>query len=155
MENENYFIFGEYVSGLKIIPLGTEVLIVNDEPNKTININYDIDGPKVMKFPYDTIQSITSRSRVRMENTNKKVEDNKSKSTLLSVALFGGNPIMMRLGATGINGLLDGLSNNYDKVDYNSYFEITIEALFNNQPLRIMLNTDIDPENFINNIKKN
>jgi len=150
--NENYFIFVEYVSGVKVIPLGTEILLVNNEPNKTIDLNYNIDGPKVMKFPYDSIQNITFRSRVRMENANKKIQEHETKSLLISYALFGSTAL---IPATAVmNGLFENLSNNYDKVDYNEYYEIIIEATINNQPLRIMLNSDISPEVFINNIKR-
>ena len=59
---------------------------------------------------------------------------------------------MQYAGGKGINGLLDGLSNNYDKVDYDSYYEITIEALINNQNFRIVLTSDTNPEEFINKI---
>ena len=87
-----------------------------------------------------------------MENANKKIQEHETKSLLISYALFGSTAL---IPATAVmNGLFENLSNDYDKVDYNEYYEIIIEATINGQPLRIMLNSDISPEVFINNIKR-
>lgn len=151
--NDN-ILFANYISGIKTIPLNTLILIINDIPNNSITFTFELDGKKMMKFPKESIKNISYRSRVQMETSTKKPESNETKSALISAAVFGGNPILQMAGAKGINGLFDGLSNNYDKVDYSTYYEITMEVSINNQDLNILLNTDTNPENFINQIKK-
>jgi hypothetical protein len=148
-------LFANYISGIKTIPLNTLILMVNDIPNNLLTFTFELDGKKMMKFDKTSIKNISYRSRVQIENTNKKPEENETKSALLGAALFGGNPLMQLAGSKGINGLFNGLSNNYDKVDYSSYYEITIEVSINNQDLRILLRSDDNPEEFINQIKDN
>ena len=150
---DNNLIFANYISGIKTIPLNTVLLVVNDIPSNSITFTFELDGKKLMRFPYDTIKNISYRSRVQMETSAKKPEETEVKSSLLSAAVFGGNPIMQLAGSKGINGLLSGLSNNYDKVDYSEYYEIVMEVVISDQALRIVLNTDTNPEEFINKIK--
>lgn len=148
-------LFTNFISGVKGIPLDTIMLLIDDTPNKSLNFMYNIDGNKIMNFPIETIKNITFKSRVRMQKTDKKVEENETKSRLLSAAVFGGNPIMQLAGNSAFNSFFETSSNNYDKVDYDSYYEITIEALLNNQNFRIVLTTDTNPEEFINKITTN
>ena len=150
---DNNLIFVNYISGIKNIPLNTVLLVVNDSPSNSVTFTFELDGKKMMRFPYDTIKNISYKSRIRMESLTKKTEETEVKSSLLSAALFGGNPIMQLTGSKGINGLLSGLSNNYDKVNYSEFYEIVIEVTINNQELRILLNSDTNPEEFINKIK--
>ena len=149
---EGNVLFTNFISGVKGIPLNTIMLLIDDTPNKSLNFMYNIDGNKIMKFPIETIKNITFKSRVRMQNSDKKVEENETKSMLLSAAVFGGNPLMQFAGNSGFNSLFESMSNNYDKVDYDSYYEITIEATINNQDFRIVLTSDTNPEEFINKI---
>lgn len=149
---EGNVLFTNFISGVKGISLNTIMLLIDDTPNKSLNFMYNIDGNKIMKFPIETIKNITFKSRVRMQKSDKPVEENETKSMLLSAAVFGGNPLMQFAGNSGFNSLFESLSNNYDKVDYDSYYEITIEATINNQDFRIVLTSDTNPEEFINKI---
>lgn len=149
---EGNVLFTNFISGVKGISLNTIMLLIDDTPNKSLNFMYNIDGNKIMKFPIETIKNITFKSRVRMQKSDKTVEENETKSMLLSAAVFGGNPLMQFAGNSGFNSLFESLSNNYDKVDYDSYYEITIEATINNQDFRIVLTSDTNPEEFINKI---
>ena len=149
---EGNVLFTNFISGVKGISLNTIMLLIDDTPNKSLNFMYNIDGNKIMKFPIETIKNITFKSRVRMQKIDKTVEENETKSMLLSAAVFGGNPLMQFAGNSGFNSLFESLSNNYDKVDYDSYYEITIEATINNQDFRIVLTSDTNPEEFINKI---
>lgn len=153
--NENSFIFTNIISGLKGIPLNTTILIVNDAPNNSLNLAYNLDGNKIIKIPTANIRNITYKSRIRMQPVSKEVEENETKNTLLSLALFGGNPIMQMASQKGITNIFDTMSDNYSKVDYNAYYEITLEANINGQDFKILLTSDINPEKFINQIKNN
>ena len=100
----------------------------------------------------DTIQDVNIGNRVRMQTSDKKVEDNSTKSMLLSAAVFGGNPIMQMAGNAGFNNLFNSLSNNYDKVDYNSYYEVTIRYNAMGEASKIVVTTDTSPEVFVHNL---
>ena len=50
---------------------------------------------------------------------------------------------------SAFNSIFDEISNNYDKVKFNSYYEITIEMLINDQEIKFIMNTDTYPEEFI------
>lgn len=153
--NENSFIFTNIISGLKGIPLNTTILLVNDAPKSSLNLTYNVDGNKMIQFPITSIKNITYKSRVRMQQASKEIGESESKSTLLSLALFGGNPIMQMASQKGMTKIFDTISDNYNKVDYNSYYEITLEANINGQDFKILLTSDTNPEEFINQIKKN
>ena len=153
--DESNFIFTNIISGLKGIPLNTTILLVNDTANNTLNLTYNLDGNKMIKISLTDIKNITFKTRVRMQNINKEPTENDTKSTLLSAALFGGNPILQVAGQKGMSKLFDTMSDNYNKVDYNSYYEITLEANINGQDFRIILTSDTNPEEFISKITKN
>ena len=87
-----------------------------------------------------------------MNNFSKKVEDNETKSILLSTVVFGGNPAMLLLGKEGFNSLFNSISNNYDKIDYSAYYEITIDTLINGIETKLVLTSEKNPEQFINQI---
>lgn len=150
--DESNFIFTNIISGLKGIPLNTTILLVNDSTNNTLNLTYNLDGNKMIKIPLTGIKNITFKTRVRMQNTTKEPTENDTKSTLLSAALFAGNPILQVAGQKGMTKLFDSMSDNYNKVDYNSYYEITLEANINGQDFKITLSSDTNPEVFISKI---
>ncbi len=153
---ENDILFANFVSGFKEIALDTTVLLVNNVPNKSLDLvfyaNNDPNQSRTIHIGIDTIQDVSIMNRVRMQTTEKKVEDNSTKSMLLSAAVFGGNPIMQMAGNAGFNNLFSSLSNNYEKVDYNSYYEITILYNAMGEASKVVLTTDTSPEVFVHNL---
>ena len=157
--DKNNFLFTNFLTGLKGIALNTTILLINDNTDKTINMVYkDINNENNnlnIKIPIVNIKDISYISRVKMQNTNKKIEENSTKSALLSAAMFGGSPLLQLAGTTGLNNLFNSLSNNYEKVNYNSYYEITINTVINNIETKLIFTTDNNPEEFINLVNKN
>ena len=68
--------------------------------------------------------------------------------------MFGGKPLLHIMGSKGFEFLFNTLSENYDRVDYNTYYEITIDTLINNQEDKLILTTDKNPEEFIKQTSK-
>lgn len=157
--DKNNFLFTNFLTGLKGIALNTTILLINDNTDKTINMVYkDINNENnnlSIKIPIVNIKDISYISRVKMQNTSKKIEENSTKSALLSAAMFGGSPLLQLAGTTGLNNLFNSLSNNYEKVNYNSYYEITINTVINNIETKLIFTTDNNPEEFINLVNKN
>lgn len=152
----NNFIFTNFVSGIKGLPLNTMVLLVNDTTNNSVNLVYSLSSndkdSQTIKLPINIIKNVTFNTKVKMQNINKKVEENETKSMLLSTVVFGGNPLMQLLGNSGFNNLFNSLSNNYNKVDYNTYYEIVIETSINGQDVNLIFHTDTNPEIFIKDL---
>lgn len=153
----NNFIFTNFITGIKEIPLNTLVLLINNTPNNSLDLTYNIDNTnnKTINLPLTAIKNISYKSRVTMQETTKRVEEHETKSILLSAAVFGGNPLMQLLGNNGFNFIFNSLSNNYNKVNFNTYHEITIELVINNQKIKLILTSDNNPEEFIKLIPTN
>ena len=142
--SENNFIFTNSIIGLKEIPYNTTVLLVNNIPNNSIELIYNINNINQTKsFPINIVKSITYANKVRTSNVSKKIDENKTKSMLLSAVVFGGNPLVQMMGNSGFNSLFNSLSNNYEKV---------IELLINNESSKLVFSSQTNPESFIQNI---
>ena len=153
--NKDDFIFGNFVLGLKGIPYNTEVLLVNNFMENTLDLVYTIDNNnQTIKVPVSDIKSISNKTNVRMQSSPKKTESNETKSMLLSAVVFGGNPLLQLAGNSAFNTLFDGISNNYDKVNFNSYFEISIDTVIDGNDIKFIINTDTNPDIFIEQIKE-
>lgn len=151
--NKNNFIFASFILGLKGIPLNTEVLLVNNVPDNSLDLIYAIDNNnQTIKLPIGTIKNISYKISMRIQNISKKTESNETKSMLLSAVVFGGNPMLQLAGNSAFKSLFDGISNNYDKVNFNTCYEITIETLIDGQEIKFILNTDTNPEEFTKQI---
>lgn len=152
-----YILYVNKVAGFKDVPFNTLMLLVNDHSKNNLTINYEVDGnKKTDTISRSKITDVSFNSRVQMENSNKEIVSNEMKSHLAAAALFGGNPLTQYLGGNAINGLSNVLSDNYDKVDLNSYFEITLSYLNEeNEPQKMMFTTTDNPEKFINFLKTN
>lgn len=154
--DDSLFLFTSFVLGIKEIPFGSEVLITNNLEENTINLIYRINNSNQnFQIQKKKIKNINCTSRARTALKNKKVEDNETKSLLLSAVMFGGNPIVQTLGNDGFNMLFNTLSNNYDKVEFNVEYEIIIEYLMDNQLKRIVTISKINPKKFLDNILNN
>ena len=154
--DDSLFLFTSFVLGIKEIPFGSEVLITNNLEENTINLIYRINNSNQnFQIQKNKIKNINCTSRARTALKNKKVEDNETKSLLLSAVMFGGNPIVQTLGNDGFNMLFNTLSNNYDKVEFNVEYEIIIEYLMDNQLKRIVVISKINPKKFLDNILNN
>lgn len=154
--DDSLFLFTSFVLGIKEIPFGSEVLITNNLEENTINLIYRINNSNQnFQIQKNKIKNINCTSRARTALKNKKVEDNETKSLLLSAVMFGGNPIVQTLGNDGFNMLFNTLSNNYDKVEFNVEYEIIIEYLMDNQLKRIVVVSKINPKKFLDNILNN
>ena len=152
--DKNDFIFTNFVMGIKELPFNTVILLINDTLKNSINLNYSLDNvnEKTIELSKNTIKNITYTKKVKLTNVSKTTEDHQTKSMLLSVAMFGGHPIMQMLGAQEFNSLFDAVSNNYDKVKCDNYYEIMLETTLNNEDIKLVFNTDTNPEIFINKI---
>lgn len=130
--DKNDFIFTNFVMGIKELPFNTVILLINDTLKNSINLNYSLDNvnKKTIELSKNTIKNITYTKKVKLTNVSKTTEDHQTKSMLLSVAMFGGHPIMQMLGAQEFNSLFDAVSNNYDKVKCDNYYEIMLENNF-------------------------
>ena len=63
------FIFGNFVLGLKGIPYNTEVLLVNNFMENTLDLVYTIDNSnQTIKVPVSDIKSISNKTIVRMQS---------------------------------------------------------------------------------------
>ena len=153
--SKDNLIFAKIILGLKEIPYNTEALLVNNVPDNTLDIIYAIDNNnQTIKIPIKSIKNISYKQIMKMQNVSKEVEDNETKSMLLSAAVFGGNPLLQLAGNSVFNTMLDGSSKNYDKVNYNSAYEITLETIINNEEVRFILETASKPELFIKQINE-
>ncbi len=153
--NKDNFIFANIVLGLKEIPYGTESLLVNNTYDNTLDIIYVIDNNnQTIKTPITDIKSISFKVGMKVQNTSQKVESNETKSALLSAVVFGGNPLLQLAGNTAFNNAFDGLSNNYDKVNYNSCYDITVELVINGEEVRFIFSTPVNPNKFIDLINE-
>ena len=151
--NKDNFIFANFILGLKGVPINTEVLLVNNIQDNSLDLIYAInDNSQTIKLPIGNIKNISYKNCIRMQNVSRKVESNETKSRLLSAVVFGGNPILQLAGNSAFNSIFDEISNNYDKVNFNSYYEINIEALINNQEVKFIMSTDTYPNQFIKQI---
>lgn len=83
------------------------------------------------------------------KNSNKKIEETETKSMLLSAVVFGYNLLMQLVGNSGFDSLFNSVSNNYNKVSYDTYYEIVIETIINDQDIKWIFHTDTNPEIFI------
>ena len=154
--DDSLFLFTSFVLGIKEIPFDSEVLITNNLEENTINLIYRINNSNQnFQIQKNKIKNISCTSRARTAIKNKEVEDNETKSLLLSAVMFGGNPIVQTLGNDGFNMLFNTLSNNYDKVEFNVEYEIIIEYLMDNQLKRIVVVSKINPKKFLDNILNN
>ena len=154
--DDSLFLFTNFVLGIKEIPFDSEVLITNNLEENTINLIYRINNSNQnFQIQKNKIKNVSCTSRARTAIKNKEVEDNETKSLLLSAAMFGGNPIVQTLGNDGFNMLFNTLSNNYDKVEFNVEYEIIIEYLMDNQLKRIVVVSKINPKKFLDNILNN
>lgn len=148
--NENDLLFVRLQSGLKGVIYGTDLLLVNNVPNNTLDVIYTIDDVKNEKIlNRGDIKSITFESKVRISSNEHKTEEHQTKSTLLSLAVFGGHPMAQMLGATGFNSLFETMSNNYDKVDFNTEYKVVITYNENGEEKRLTVLSEKNPEMFI------
>lgn len=148
--NENDILFVRLQSGLKDVVYGTDLLLVNNVPSNTLDVIYTIDDIKNEKIiNRSDIKGITYESKVRISSSDHKTDEHQTKSTLLSLAMFGGHPMAQMLGATGLNSLFETMSNNYDKVDFNTEYKIVIQYDENGEEKRLTVISEKNPELFI------
>ena len=151
--NKNNFFFANFILGMKGVPLNTEVLLVNNIPDSSLDLIYAIDNNnQTIKLPIGTIRNISYKTSMRMKNISKKTESNETKSMLLSAVVFGGNPVLQLAGNSAFNTMFDVLSNNFDKVNFDSYYEITIEILIDGQEIKLIMDTDAYPDEFVKRV---
>lgn len=148
--NENDILFARLQSGLKGVIYGTDLLLVNNVPNNTLDIIYTIDNVKNEKIlRKEDVRNIAFESKVRISSSEHKTEEHQTKSTLLSLAMFGGNPMAQMLGSAGLNSLFQTVSNNYDRVDFNTEYKVVITYNENSEEKRLTVVSETSPEKFI------
>lgn len=154
--SEDNFLFANFILGIKEIPLMQEILLVNNIQDNSLDLIYMINNnSQTMKISIDCIKNISFKTSMKMQNMTKKVESNETRNMLLSAVMFGGNPLLQLIGNSAFNSLFEGISNNYDKVNFSAYFEINITAFVNGQEIKLLMNTNSNPKAFIDNLKGN
>ena len=101
------------------------------------------------------ITDVSYNSRMQMDGFVKEVASEK-KDAIAKFALFSGHPVKDYLKTSVVGELNDSKTDNHDKMDLNSYFEITLTYLNEeNETQRMMFTTTDDPAKFINFLKSN
>ena len=151
-----YVLYVNKVSGFKDVPFNTLMLLVNDHPNNNLTINYEVDNnKKTDTISRSKITDVSYNSRMQMDGFAKEVASEK-KDALAKFALFSGHPVKDYLKTSVVSELNDSKTDNHDKIDLNSYFEITLTYLNEeNETQRMMFTTTDDPAKFINFLKSN
>lgn len=148
------FLFTRFLIGTKEIPYNTSVLLVNNVPSQTLDMIYMAEQQKTTKqIPLNNITNLSHIGKLRTTNYVKTVEENQTKSMLLSAAMFGGSPLLQLLGTNGFRTFFDSVSNNYDKINFSTEYEITIQFMENNMEQQLKVISDENPEIFIQQIK--
>ena len=154
--NENNILFTNFVTGINGIGYDRVVLISKNETDKSLDLIYnttnDIKDNVTIKLPLSTIKDININTKVGILNHTHKTQENETKGMLLSAAFLGGNPMLQGLGNEAIPKVLDVLSNNYDKVDYDNYYEIIIKTVINGEDVELKFTVDNNPEKFFKDI---
>lgn len=154
--SKDNFLFANFILGIKEIPLMQEILLVNNVQDNSLDLIYMINNNRqTMKISINCIKNISFKTSMKMQNMTKKVESNETRNMLLSAVMFGGNPLLQLIGNSAFNSLFEGISNNYDKVNFSAYFEINITAFVNDQEIKLLMNTTSNPKAFIDYLKGN
>lgn len=154
--SKDNFLFANFILGIKEIPLMQEILLVNNVQDNSLDLIYMINNNRqTMKISINCIKNISFKTSMKMQNMTKKVESNETRNMLLSAVMFGGNPLLQLIGNSAFNSLFEGISNNYDKVNFSAYFEINITAFVNDQEIKLLMNTNSNPKAFIDYLKGN
>ena len=147
--DQDCFAFTNYLTGIKGLPLNTRILLFNNINDNTLDLIYAIDGNKqIIRIKKSDIKDISCIPRVRLQKSDKQPKSNELNSFLLSHILFAGNPLLQATGSSAINVLFDAVSNNYDKINLNTIYEINI--VLTTEEKTYILNSDVNPEEFIN-----
>ena len=135
--NEN-ILYTNLILGSKDIPIHTEVILKNKEKNKTISLEYILNQKtNIIDIFYDDIKDITYKTDMKMEKTGIDID----KKTRLQQS---GHSIFKTIG----------LNNIYEKVNFNPIYNITIAAIHNKKEVKFILETEDNPEKFIEKIKR-
>ena len=93
--NVNDFLFTKFITGIRNIPYNTTILLVNNSLNESVDLVYQEGDQKIQKsIPKNTIHGITYTSKIRTSISERKIEDNSTKSALLSMVLFHDNALL-------------------------------------------------------------
>ena len=139
IKNSNSVLYTRMILGLKEIPIHTIITLKNNINDKQIILNYKINKlNKKITLSYNKIENITYKSDVKM----KKISANLDRKTELD------------MGASSDIGVRFGKSNVYEKIDYDPYYTITIDAIHNKKEVKFILETESNPEEFIKKLKK-
>lgn len=144
--NKDNFLFAHFILGKKEIPFNSEILLVNNVLDKSLDLIYNVENNnQTIKFPIQNVKNISYKTFTKIQNIPKKNESYELKSVLLSAVVFGGNPMLQLLGNSIFNSLFDQIKNGYNKVSFNTYYEIIIEI----DEKKYIINSLTNPEEFI------
>ncbi len=147
----NYFLFTSIILGFKEIPYNTTVLLINNQKNGTLDLVYSLDNKtsNTKTIPLQQMHAVSYKNTVQTSNSSKKVQDNETKSILLSAGVFGGSPLLQLAGNSAFTGLFSSLSSNYEKVEFNVAYEITLEFLEDGVVRKLKFYTEKNPTAFL------
>lgn len=144
--NKDNFLFAHFILGKKEIPFNSEILLVNNVLDKSLDLIYNVENNnQTIKFPIQNVKNISYKTFTKIQNIPKKNESYELKSALLSAVVFGGNSMLQLLGNSIFNSLFDQIKNGYSKVSFNTYYEIIIEI----EKKKYIINALTNPEEFI------
>ena len=152
--DKDYFLFANFILGMKGIPYNTEALLINNIPDKTLDILYSVDdSKKIIKIAKEDIKNVSYTPEINMQKGVSEIKSNENKSALLSAAVFGGNPLMQLAGGEIFNSIIDDATGNYNKMKLDGYYRLNIDFSSNNQDIKFLLNVNSNPEIFIQKMK--
>jgi len=150
---ENEILFTTYTVGYKGIPYGSTVLLLNNSKDKTLEIVYESEGQRnIIPVQLSNLKNISFSTRPVTVNVDEKYIDYDERSSLIAFAVFGGGLPYM-IGSDVLSKTQKLFTPNYNKVQYNTEYEIEIECTINNEEKDIFLVARENPELFIETIK--
>ncbi len=147
--NENNYLLGNLILGVKGVPYSDLSLLTNDVKNNTISIHYkDNQNVKTYRFLKKNISSINFKNRIIVDELEKKAYQDVDLDTanyLLITAVFGTTMIAHNIG----NSILNPLMGEYRKCSYTGIYHIIIIFKDNS---KIEFESKTDPAKFISTL---
>ena len=147
-------LFGTLLLGVKGVPINTEVLLINDINNNSLNLvyYYDYDN-QIINIPKDTITNITYNENIRTSTNGSGFISNDMKASLVTAFIVGSNPTLV--GAKG--AIFDAVkedADDYIDQSFKVYYDVSIETINSEESKKYVISTNNKPETFIKEIKK-
>lgn len=146
------YILANYIMGISKRPDLYEKIsvIVSSPETNNLGIVIGSDPPVDLTIPYNDIVSICINGRVIMNNVKKEIKDDYTANVLLLLTLTN-NLLVTQIVAK--SGLMSDLSN-YDKIKYDTLYEIEITYMENGVSNKLLFHSKINPNEFFKNFSE-